>query len=108
MSRPTGYMSTPTGSTADSRRVWLSRSEEHTSELQSRLHLVCRLLLEKKKKHHVLDRPQEAPHSTIHCNAGDRESRRHPAGLRQCTRDGAPAGDATSRPARPVLTNSYE
>src|SRR2546422_4061705 len=31
---------------------WLGRvrSEEHTSELQSRLHLVCRLLLEKKKK----------------------------------------------------------
>src|SRR2546422_7337502 len=28
----------------------LNRSEEHTSELQSRLHLVCRLLLEKKKK----------------------------------------------------------
>src|SRR2546422_8632224 len=28
----------------------LFRSEEHTSELQSRLHLVCRLLLEKKKK----------------------------------------------------------
>src|SRR2546422_7709369 len=28
----------------------LQRSEEHTSELQSRLHLVCRLLLEKKKK----------------------------------------------------------
>src|SRR2546429_6348920 len=34
-----------------------SRSEEHTSELQSRLHLVCRLLLEKKKttccRHHT-------------------------------------------------------
>src|SRR2546422_7677367 len=31
--------------------LWDSaRSEEHTSELQSRLHLVCRLLLEKKKK----------------------------------------------------------
>src|SRR2546422_5625869 len=29
-----------------------TRSEEHTSELQSRLHLVCRLLLEKKKKQH--------------------------------------------------------
>src|SRR5258708_29355398 len=29
------------------------RSEEHTSELQSPDHLVCRLLLEKKKKHHV-------------------------------------------------------
>src|SRR2546422_8312429 len=31
-------------------RTHLARSEEHTSELQSRLHLVCRLLLEKKKK----------------------------------------------------------
>src|SRR3989449_11754089 len=31
-------------------RPHLVRSEEHTSELQSRLHLVCRLLLEKKKK----------------------------------------------------------
>src|SRR5687768_7243628 len=30
--------------------AFLVRSEEHTSELQSRLHLVCRLLLEKKKK----------------------------------------------------------
>src|SRR2546422_7843675 len=30
--------------------IWGARSEEHTSELQSRLHLVCRLLLEKKKK----------------------------------------------------------
>src|SRR5687768_18101458 len=37
----------------DSRTPWLDsigRSEEHTSELQSRLQLVCRLLLEKKKK----------------------------------------------------------
>src|SRR2546422_5903981 len=31
-----------------------TRSEEHTSELQSRLHLVCRLLLEKKKKSTVI------------------------------------------------------
>src|SRR2546422_6619344 len=30
-------------------RIIIARSEEHTSELQSRLHLVCRLLLEKKK-----------------------------------------------------------
>src|SRR2546422_1492147 len=30
-----------------------ARSEEHTSELQSRLHLVCRLLLEKKKKQKI-------------------------------------------------------
>src|SRR5687768_17752529 len=34
------------------------RSEEHTSELQSRLHLVCRLLLEKKKKNHNTTLPQ--------------------------------------------------
>src|SRR2546422_4303539 len=34
-----------------------SRSEEHTSELQSRLHLVCRLLLEKKKKQ--VDEPNQ-------------------------------------------------
>src|SRR2546422_4341753 len=34
----------------DMEGVKLERSEEHTSELQSRLHLVCRLLLEKKKK----------------------------------------------------------
>src|SRR2546422_8482929 len=32
-----------------------ARSEEHTSELQSRLHLVCRLLLEKKKKRSQLN-----------------------------------------------------
>src|SRR2546429_3355301 len=32
-------------------RIHAQRSEEHTSELQSRLHLVCRLLLEKKKIH---------------------------------------------------------
>src|SRR2546429_6703222 len=41
--------------TAPSRQA--PRSEEHTSELQSRLHLVCRLLLEKKKHTH---------HSTVH------------------------------------------
>src|SRR2546422_877745 len=35
--------------TARALQLWKERSEEHTSELQSRLHLVCRLLLEKKK-----------------------------------------------------------
>src|SRR5258708_24890809 len=34
------------------------RSEEHTSELQSPDHLVCRLLLEKKKKHNTTKTPQ--------------------------------------------------
>src|SRR2546422_7251660 len=40
------------------------RSEEHTSELQSRLHLVCRLLLEKKKKQYK--------HNTTHNKARHR------------------------------------
>src|SRR5687768_18210054 len=35
------------------RQIRDPRSEEHTSELQSRLHLVCRLLLEKKKKKEI-------------------------------------------------------
>src|SRR5687768_18086210 len=39
-----------TGATANRANQLALRSEEHTSELQSRLHLVCRLLLEKKKK----------------------------------------------------------
>src|SRR2546422_6978963 len=42
-----------------SRRWKFPRSEEHTSELQSRLHLVCRLLLEKKKKKQCLTCVQE-------------------------------------------------
>src|SRR2546429_5870974 len=37
------------------------RSEEHTSELQSRLHLVCRLLLEKKKRHGTASCCQRVP-----------------------------------------------
>src|SRR3712207_7041387 len=36
---------------ATSLKLWQARSEEHTSELQSRQYLVCRLLLEKKKQH---------------------------------------------------------
>src|SRR5258708_19609052 len=48
------------------------RSEEHTSELQSPDHLVCRLLLEKKKKnkklkvYHYSQRNQESTHNTSH------------------------------------------
>src|SRR2546422_3529372 len=44
----TSPRSTSTSRSATTSRA--GRSEEHTSELQSRLHLVCRLLLEKKKK----------------------------------------------------------
>src|SRR3712207_6850289 len=39
------------GSAATRHSLWRRRSEEHTSELQSRQYLVCRLLLEKKKQH---------------------------------------------------------
>src|SRR2546429_6864432 len=56
-------------------QVEIKRSEEHTSELQSRLHLVCRLLLEKKKKIPTIakdrnkvraDNPQLPPTSSPH------------------------------------------
>src|SRR2546429_5260696 len=47
------------GATSDCVNCWAAnarlRSEEHTSELQSRLHLVCRLLLEKKNTRRGLD-----------------------------------------------------
>src|SRR3712207_8773401 len=44
-----GRRSTVRPESARARRMWPARSEEHTSELQSRQYLVCRLLLEKKK-----------------------------------------------------------
>src|SRR2546430_12114199 len=56
-----------------------ARSEEHTSELQSQSNLVCRLLLEKKKTHHLLcstrgvhvyafcdGKPWKGSHSVLH------------------------------------------
>src|SRR5256884_3664719 len=42
------------------------RSEEHTSELQSRLHLVCRLLLEKKKNNEPFGRRPGTPRDVGH------------------------------------------
>src|SRR5207253_8663820 len=45
--------SAPIRQYSETGRRLLLRSEEHTSELQSRGHLVCRLLLEKKKKTHI-------------------------------------------------------
>src|SRR2546429_6382632 len=41
----------------------VKRSEEHTSELQSRLHLVCRLLLEKKKTKTILPTTRDSNHN---------------------------------------------
>src|SRR5260370_7480401 len=43
-------------------RAAQERSEEHTSELQSHLNLVCRLLLEKKKKERVSQEHHRIPH----------------------------------------------
>src|SRR3712207_7607537 len=44
------HLNLPASGLLDARRErWFERSEEHTSELQSRQYLVCRLLLEKKK-----------------------------------------------------------
>src|SRR2546422_8057737 len=62
------------------RRDLFLRSEEHTSELQSRLHLVCRLLLEKKKNNTT-----NIPSQTV-----DREHRHTQQ----------PAARATDRPRR--------
>src|SRR2546429_3424837 len=41
------------------------RSEEHTSELQSRLHLVCRLLLEKKKQKEIETHNKQTNHPSV-------------------------------------------
>src|SRR2546429_4659015 len=47
-------------------RIPPGRSEEHTSELQSRLHLVCRLLLEKKKKQSQVQSPFQEINMSTH------------------------------------------
>src|SRR5258708_31239365 len=55
------------------------RSEEHTSELQSPDHLVCRLLLEKKKKKHKSKGNMNLRNTTRH-------SRRNTEYMRSCTK----------------------
>src|SRR5690242_21130382 len=57
-----GWMQEPLGE----RRAHAERSEEHTSELQSHVNLVCRLLLEKKKKKnkHITENKQEPLRTT--------------------------------------------
>src|SRR2546429_5110951 len=44
------------------KQISFKRSEEHTSELQSRLHLVCRLLLEKKNQLNYCTKPSSRQH----------------------------------------------
>src|SRR5258708_16759739 len=57
-------------------RYFMPRSEEHTSELQSPDHLVCRLLLEKKKQHKEPPRPRLG--STRRAARHSRQLRRSP------------------------------
>src|SRR2546429_7040780 len=60
-----GFRKPPLG---PSRRGWavVGRSEEHTSELQSRLHLVCRLLLEKKKQDCLASQAEDLSSTTLY------------------------------------------
>src|ERR1041385_1666606 len=67
------------------------RSEEHTSELQSRLHLVCRLLLEKKKK-----KPPRSLNTTM--------PRRGPSYQQHCVRTPVRASDIRRRSAGLLVT----
>src|SRR3989304_513720 len=61
------------------------RSEEHTSELQSRLHLVCRLLLEKKKKN-----TEKTDTGSVHSLRGDARWMPRPARSRLAAPDHCP------------------
>src|SRR5687768_17991241 len=66
--RPRIIRQSPRGPGHDALQVTgrrVTRSEEHTSELQSRLHLVCRLLLEKKKNNSHVHGPDASANATV-------------------------------------------
>src|SRR2546429_1324464 len=98
-------VSSHTCSAISARRT--TRSEEHTSELQSRLHLVCRLLLEKKKilasslgPVRSLARPADTAHA---CAQPPRDpTREYPCALRQgtCSVRNTALSHPTALPAR--------
>src|SRR2546422_3209621 len=76
---PRGWWSSEGG--ASSTASWTPcgrrpRSEEHTSELQSRLHLVCRLLLEKKKKTKHTSERRKSDSNSDACMVKQRGERR--------------------------------
>src|SRR5258708_9354624 len=82
------------------RRSKITRSEEHTSELQSPDHLVCRLLLEKKKKKNRTNTAEDrAPHEKAPRPAG---SDRRPLRIGRSAQTSARAR-AVSRAARRVV-----
>src|SRR3989440_2142735 len=59
-------------------RLVAGRSEEHTSELQSRSDLVCRLLLEKKKRRHKTPAHANTKHHCTQCHPNTAGRRRTP------------------------------
>src|SRR5262245_63986621 len=65
LAAPAAARQATTVTQADVQRLQ-DRSEEHTSELQSLRHLVCRLLLEKKKEHDKFLRPPSHHRGTAH------------------------------------------
>src|SRR2546422_4549987 len=77
-------------------RAWIvhalpKRSEEHTSELQSRLHLVCRLLLEKKKKNYLAQaKPPCVPPRDRHAGIGVYRTRHNVTQSRQSNNPDTP------------------
>src|SRR3989440_6414438 len=77
-------------------RAWCVRSEEHTSELQSRSDLVCRLLLEKKKKRNHLTTSSER-HTSQH-QSPPYNVRRLLRGRRHATVDTQPKARRTIHP----------
>src|SRR5256884_1933179 len=74
----------------------LQRSEEHTSELQSRLHVVCRLLLETNRLRPST--PDRQCDRTAACRAGETDRARQPDGHRVRTGDGQPRQAAGDEP----------
>src|SRR2546422_2690682 len=82
--------------------VRTERSEEHTSELQSRLHLVCRLLLEKKKRNYSRPLSSTAPsRSTPRSNARPRSTRSPATATRRAHRRTQPSVAAVTTGSRP-------
>src|SRR2546427_4498392 len=94
-------LSATTGARPKRRTFWMCfarfRSEEHTSELQSQSNLVCRLLLEKKKKHHL------GP--TRNANATTRRPQRYGPDISTAPRQTTHPGSTSAAPSPPTPTH---
>src|SRR5438034_3488408 len=84
-SRGSYRVRSPVSSERRAETTWVLRSEEHTSELQSHSDLVCRLLLEKKKK---IDRPtgqEQGPEQSHNTQLSENTETQKPVHPRSCT-----------------------